>query len=137
MRSPSRQRRALRCALAGGLMACAATLTLAGGAARAQPPSPASPNVIDGPSSAIVGLSGMSVARDGTGGLVYVKNVGGDPHVFVSVLAGRFQAPQQVDVGLGGASSQPVIAAGHGGLLLVGFINGGTLYVVSRASAGA
>jgi hypothetical protein len=137
MRSSSRYRRAARGVLTGALAAMAGSVILAAGAAQAQSPSPAPAGVIDGPSSAIMGLNGMSVARDGTGGLVYVKTVGGVPHVFVSVLAGAFQAPQQVDVGLGGASSQPVIAAGTGGLLLVAFVNGGTLYVADRAGSGA
>jgi hypothetical protein len=78
----------------------------------------------------------MSVARDGTGGLVYLKDVGGVAHVFVARLAGSFQAAQQIDAGLAGPSSQPVVAAGNGGLLLIGFVNSGTLYVVDRASAG-
>jgi hypothetical protein len=94
--------------------------------------------VIDGPSAAIQSLAGISVARDGTGGLVYVRQVGGVAHVFVSrVLSSGFRRPEQVDAGLPGPSSQPVIAAGNGGLLVVGFINSGTLYVNDRASAGA
>jgi len=77
----------------------------------------------------------MSINRDGTGGLVYLKDVGGVAHVFVSeLLNGSFQAPVQVDAGLLGASSQPVIAAGQDGLLLVAFINSGTLYVVGRTA---
>jgi hypothetical protein len=101
-------------------------------------PTPAPPTVIDGPSAAISGLGGLSIARDGTGGLVYVKAVSGISHVFVSALiGGQFQTPVQVDVGLAGASSQPVIAAGNGGVLLVGFINGGQLYVADKASTTA
>ncbi|MGI8428268.1 MAG: PKD domain-containing protein, partial [Solirubrobacteraceae bacterium] len=96
---------------------------------------PSSPRVIDGPNAQILGLSGLSVARDGTGGLVYVKQVSGVAHVFVARLVrGTFVAPQQVDRSLGGPSSQPVIAAGDGGLLLIAFINAGQLYVVDRAS---
>jgi hypothetical protein len=58
--------------------------------------------------------------------------------VFVSLLVGgAFQAPVQVDSGLSGASSQPVIAAANGGLLLIGFVNSGELYVVGRASQAA
>ena len=73
----------------------------------------------------------MSIARDGTGGLTYVKNVGGTPRVFVSrLLGGFFGRPQQIDASLPGASSQPVIAAGNGGVLEVAFISGGGLYVV-------
>ena len=96
------------------------------------------PVTIDGPSADIVGLSGMSLARDGTGGLVYLKQVLGTSHVFVSRLVdGAFQAPEQVDGGLIGGSSQPVIAAGNGGLLLIAFVNGGQLYVVVRPNASA
>jgi hypothetical protein len=105
------------------------------GAALAQP-TPAPPEVIDGPSADIQSLGGMSVARDGTGGLVYLKDVGGSPRVFVSrLLGGQFQTPQQVDGGLAGASSQPVIAAGNGGVLLVAFVNGGGLYVADAAGS--
>ncbi|MGZ4255003.1 MAG: PKD domain-containing protein [Solirubrobacteraceae bacterium] len=104
---------------------------LAAAPAQAQVATPASPIVVDGPSPDIVGLSGLSVARDGTGGLVYLKNVGGTQHVFVSrLLGGVFRTPEQIDSTLAGPSSQPVIAAGNGGVLLLGFINGGALYVV-------
>ncbi len=121
------------------LLAAATTLLLTSAPAAAQPPVQGTPITIDGPSSAIVRPSGLgvSVARDGTGGLVYLKTVGGTPHVFVSQLVGgAFQAPVQVDPGLAGASSQPVIAAGNDGLLLVGFINSGQLYVVDGNGAG-
>jgi len=78
------------------------------------------------------------VARDGTGAVVYLKAAGGVQHVFVSALVGGvFQPPVQVDPGLPGPSTQPVIAAGNGGLLVVGFINGGTLYEVDRTGAAA
>ncbi len=101
-------------------------------------PSPAPPTVIDGPSAAISGLGGLSIARDGTGGLVYSKAVSGISHVFVSALVGgQFQTPVQVDAGLAGASSEPVIAAGNGGVLLIGFIDGGELYVVDKGSTTA
>lgn len=71
----------------------------------------------------------MSIARDGSGGAVFLADVSGTEHVFVSRLVGGvFQTPQQVDGGLGGASSQPVIAAGNGGVLLVAYINSGDLY---------
>jgi hypothetical protein len=107
------------------------------GTALAQP-SPAPPAVVDGPSAGITGLSALSIARDGSGGLVYVKTVSGIPHVFGSaLLGGQFQPPVQVDAGLAGASSQPVIAAGNAGVLLIGFINAGQLYVVDRTSATA
>ena len=107
------------------------------GVAGAQP-SPGPPQVIDGPSAAIDSLGGFSVARDGTGGLVYLKTVAGLPRVFVSrLVGGQFQPPVQVDGGLVGASSQPVIAAGNNGVLLVGFINAGALYVADVTSSSA
>jgi hypothetical protein len=120
-------------AVTAGLAALAA---LAAAPAQAQVATPAAPIVVDGPSPDIVGLSGLSVARDGTGGLVYLKNVGGVQHVFVSrLLGGVFRTPQQIDSTLAGPSSQPVIAAGNGGVLLLAFINGTGLYVVQALSA--
>jgi hypothetical protein len=101
-------------------------------------PTPAPPVVIDGPSPNIVAPAGlgMSVARDGTGALVYLKRVAGVERVFVSILAGgTFQLPAEVDASLQGASSSPVVAAGNGGLLIVAFINGGQLYAVQRATS--
>jgi hypothetical protein len=94
------------------------------------------PVTVDGPSSDIQALSGLAVARDGTGGLIYLKNVAGTPHVFVSRLtAGSFQPPEQVDLGLLPPSSQPVIAAGGAGQLVVAFVNAGVLYVSSTQNS--
>jgi hypothetical protein len=88
---------------------------------------------VDGPSADIQSLSDLDVARDGTGALAYVKQVGGVDHVFVSRLAdGTFQAPDQIDAGLAGAGSQPVVAASDGGRLVVAFVNGGSLYSIVR-----
>ena len=128
--------------LARGAAACiVGVLAWAPAAALAQPSGPPTlgpPTTIDGPNNAIVGLNGMSIARDGTGGLVYLTYIGGQPRVVVSrLVGGQFRAPQQVDTSLGGASSQPVIAAGNKGLLLIAFINSGSLYVVSRPSSTA
>lgn len=123
----------------GGVLALLAAMTIAAGAASpaaAQPPAAAPPVVIDGPSPDVVRPShlGVAIAREGTGGLVYLKQVAGVAHVFVSpLIGGSFQPPVQVDAGLGGASSQPVIAASNGGLLLVAFVNGGQLYAVQKA----
>lgn len=109
---------------------------IAGAAVRRTPTLAPDNTVVDGPSASIVSLDGMSIARDGTGGLVYLKDVGGVAHVFVSrLLGGVYQAPVQVDAGLPGGSSQPVIAAANTGVLLVAFINAGQLEVVSFAGA--
>jgi hypothetical protein len=88
---------------------------------------------IDGPSADIQSLSDLDVARDGTGALSYVKRVDGVDHVFVSRLVdGAFQAPEQVDAGLSGAGSQPVVAASDGGRLVVAFVNAGSVYAAVR-----
>ncbi len=122
----------------GALIGALGWLTVFASGAVAQAPALTAPVVLDGPSAEIVGLSGLSVARDGTGGLVYLKMVSGVEHVFVSrLVAGAFQTPVQIDAALAGASSQPVIAAGNGGLLLVAFINSGQLYVVDVSGAAA
>ncbi len=98
-------------------------------------PAVAPPHAIAGPAGAVGSLSGLSIARDGTGGIVYLAGAAGAQHVYVSrLISGVFQAPVRVDTGLAGASSQPVIAAGNSGLLLVGFINGGDLYAVQAPS---
>jgi PKD domain len=131
-----RRSAASTCRLLGALIACTGALFGPAGVATAQVPEPATPITIDGPSSDISGLSAMSVARDGSGGIVYLKQVLGVAHVFVSRLVGGvFGPPEQVDAGLIGDSSQPVIAAGNGGLLLIAFVNAGQLYVVNRPSA--
>jgi hypothetical protein len=130
-------RRAL-VALCLSACALAVTVALAGPARAARSRAPAlapQDTVVDGPSPDIRALNGLSVARDGGGALVYTKAVGGVAHVFVSRLsAGVFTAPVQADAGLAGPSSQPVVAATQNGLVLVAFVNGGTLYVAQALS---
>ncbi len=75
---------------------------------------------IDGPSEDIVGFGGVAMAPDGTGGAVYLKRVGGVPHVFVARFAdGRWQAPVRVDTEEPFAASWPRIGAAEGGELIV------------------
>ncbi len=75
---------------------------------------------LDGPSSAITEFGGVAMASDGTGGLVYVKAVAGVPHVFACrFVEGHWTAPLRVDTGNLYEASQPRIAAGPGGELLV------------------
>ena len=75
---------------------------------------------IDGPSEDIVGFGGVAMAEDGTGGLVYLKRVGGVAHVFVSRFAGgQWQAPIQADARQPFAASWPRIGAANGGELVV------------------
>ena len=75
---------------------------------------------IDGPSEEIVGFGGAAMAEDGTGGLVYLKRVGGVPHVFVSrYAAGQWQAPIRVDTEQSLAASWVRIGAAEDGELIV------------------
>ena len=53
----------------------------------------------------------------------------------MSILAGgTFQPPVEIGGSLAGASSSPVVAAGAGGLLVVGFLSGSQLYIAQRRS---
>lgn len=82
------------------------------------------PTVIDGPSADGIGLGGTAMAPDGTGGLVYTKTVEGRPHVFVSRFDGRnWSAPIRADVELPFEASEPRIAAGNNGRLLVVWVS--------------
>ena len=84
---------------------------------------------IDGPSADILESGGIDIARDGTGGLVYVKADGGVPHIFLSRhIAGAWRAPERVDIGIETAGSQPVIAAADGYRLAIAWISGGRVH---------
>jgi PKD domain len=75
---------------------------------------------IDGPSEDIVGFGGVAMAADGTGGLVYLKRVGGVAHVFVARYeGGRWLPPIRVDSEQPFAASWPRIGASEGGRLVV------------------
>lgn len=75
---------------------------------------------VDGPSSQILDFGGVSMASDGTGGLVYLKAVEGTPHVFACrYIEGRWSAPFRVDWDQPYPASEPRIAAGPRGQLLV------------------
>ncbi len=95
-------------------------------------------DAIDGPNPEIQALGDLDLARDGTGALTYVRQVAGVDRIFVSRFAeGVFQPAEQIDAGLPGASSQPVVSAADGGRLVVVYVNGGIVYGVARpAGAG-
>jgi hypothetical protein len=98
------------------------------------------PQMVVGPHGAlgaIDSLNGLAIAPDGSGGMVFLETISGVPHVFVSRLQqGAWHPPEQVDVGLSAASSQPQIVADDNGELVVAFVNSGAVYV-SRARNGA
>lgn len=81
----------------------------------------APPATVDGPSSAITEFGNVSMAADGTGGLVYVKVVDGTPHLFASRFVGsHWGAPIRVDWDQPFDAARPRIAATEkGGLLVV------------------
>jgi hypothetical protein len=116
------------------LLAVALLAPIAGHAGAATFPGDA----IVGPSSALRTLDGIAVAPDGSGAIAFTLQDGGVEHVFVSRLVdGGWSAPERLDGGLAGASSQPTIAAGDGGRVLVAFTNGGNVYALTRPGASA
>jgi hypothetical protein len=115
------------------LLAALATLALPAVASAATPSRFFAGTPVDGPSADIQSLGDLDVARDGTGALAYVKRVGGVDHVFVSRLVdGAFQPPEQIDAGLAGAGSQPVVAASDGGRLVIAYVSGGGVFATVR-----
>ena len=109
----------MRCRLWTTLTALSAALALAVLPACAQAVIlPAT--TIDGPSENIVGFGGVAMAEDGTGGVVYLKQVEGVTHVFVSrYVEGHWLAPIRVDYEEPFAASWPRIGAADGGRLVV------------------
>jgi hypothetical protein len=78
------------------------------------------PTVIEGPSPEGIALGNVSMAPDGTGGLVFTKTVEGKSHVFASRFDGsNWDAPVRVDSEMSLEGVEPRVAAGNGGRLLV------------------
>lgn len=95
-------------------------------------------DAIDGPNPQLRALGDVDMARDGTGVVVYVRAVGGVDRVFASRFdGGVFQPAEQLDAGLPGPSSQPVVGAANSGRLAIAFVSAGHVYAVVRpAGAG-
>jgi hypothetical protein len=88
---------------------------------------PAAP--VDGPTGDLDKLGGVDLARDGTGGVVYLKRVDGTPHVFVSRFnGGQFRPPERVDNGLGAGATGAAIAAADANRLVVVWTAGTRVY---------
>jgi hypothetical protein len=124
------RRAAVIAAVAGVLTALALLPSVAGAQA------PFTTLTVTGPNPSIVALGNVALARDGSGGLVYLASVNGVAHVFASIESnGSWGVPAQLDVGLAGPASTPVIAAAQNGRLVAEFVSGGTLYASVRAGA--
>ncbi len=95
------------------------------------------PAVID---TAPLQIKDIAVAPDGTGALVYLKTVGADDRVFLSLLAadGTWGAPQVADTDAGDDEAAARVAVGNGGRVLVGYRDGAALhYRLITATGGA
>ena len=93
---------------------------------------------VDGPSADIQGAAPrIDVAPDGSAALVYLKQVGGVNHVFVSsFVSGTWGAPVDVDPGLAVAADQPRIAVANGGKVVVTYKKGAGAVVAQVRPAG-
>jgi hypothetical protein len=84
---------------------------------------------VDGPSPDIEKVGGVDLARDGTGGVVYLKRVDGTPHVFLSRFnGGQFRPPERVDNGIGAGASDVAIAAADFDRLAIVWTAGNRVY---------
>ena len=118
------------------LIALSALAALPAAASAGWFPAAANPPV-DGPSLDIVQVGGLDLARDGTGGVVYLKRVAGVPHVFLSRFnGGVFRTPERVDTGVAGGASDAVIAAADTGRLAIAWTAGGRVYGAVVAGSG-
>ncbi len=92
---------------------------------------------IDGPNPEIVSVGDVDLARDGTGGVVYLKREAGIAHAYLSrIIDGAWRPPERVDAGLGEPVTAVTIAAGDGRRLAIGFVSGGKLYGTFAAGGG-
>ena len=83
-------------------------------------------DVVDGPAE-IDALGDVDVARDGTGGVVYIKRDGGIPQVFLSRLSGgAWQAPEKLSSGA--PVTEAAVTATDGGRLAAAWIAGGDVW---------
>ena len=92
---------------------------------------------VDGPSAALGSIGGLEMAPDGTAALLFVRNVDGANHVFMSsVVAGEPQAAERVDVGQPALIGRPVVGVADGGRLVVLFANSGGVWARMRTAPG-
>lgn len=98
--------------------------------------------VLAGPSNDLVEVAGAAMAPDGDGGVLYRARVEGVMHLYVIPFdEGRWGSPLQVDREDPYGASEPAIAAGEGGRLVVVWVQprnlsqrGVTLYELQSAT---
>jgi hypothetical protein len=91
---------------------------------------------IDGPSADVLSAGDVELARDGAGAVTWLRSEAGVAHVFVAPLVlGTPGAPQRLDVGQLGPSSQPRVGVSNGGRILVTWVNDGQLFASLRSSS--
>ena len=119
-------------------LAALASLALPSAAAAVIHPSA----VLQGPVNDILGVDGVAMAPDGSGGLLYSAHVEGVTHLFaIPFTNGHWGSSVEVDHEDVYGASQPAIVAGEGGRLLVVWVqpravssSGITLYEIASAS---
>jgi hypothetical protein len=78
---------------------------------------------IDGPSADVIDIADAAMSEDGSGGVVWLRRVGGRSHVFAAQFhRGTWGSARRVDVGQSFDSSWARIGAGDGGRLVVTWV---------------
>lgn len=77
------------------------------------------PATLDGPSPVIGEFGGAAVSADGSGGVIYTKQIAGVQHVFAAQFSGgQWHTPLRVDWDIPYGATYPRIAAADGGWLV-------------------
>jgi hypothetical protein len=78
---------------------------------------------IDGPGAGVIGIADAAMSEDGSGGIVWLKEVDDRPHVFAAQFRnGAWGPARRVDAGQSFESSWARIGAGDGGRLVVTWV---------------
>ena len=87
---------------------------------------PAAP--IDGPNADVISVGNVDLARDGTGGVSYLRAGDGVAQAYVSrIFGGGWLPPERISFA-GGTTTEVKVAAGDGNRLAVAWIADGTVY---------
>jgi hypothetical protein len=117
MRARLSPRRRLRPEVA--VLACLLPLVAPGGAEAVV----SEVHPVEGPSAETIDVADAAMSEDGSGGIVYLRDVNDRTHVFAAQFRdGAWRAPQRVDVGQAFDSSWARIGAGDNGRLVVTWV---------------